>query len=487
MPNKLSKKEIRERLIKLQNLERLYPIARDRIERLEKNNKELKHQLATIVATYDAIIEKMKLRIEELEIMIFGKKKNKKQNKPDNNSSNNQPRKPAERSADSYRRTIPKDDEITDIKDYPIETCPDCGTSLENFKLTVQFKEDIELLQNTLKRIEKQRIQTGFCPHCHKRHTGLPIQPQPVYFGEGIKKFVCYCNVILRLSFAQTRDLLRDLAKIDLSDGEITNILDQQAKKLLPNYNNLIDSIRGQPGAHYDETTYPVRLEEQGKYAWLMTGTENPDTVFKLGQSRGKGNAEKLKGEHNTEQVGITDDYGAYRNLFLHHQLDWAHPIRKLRDLTNSEYLTKENLTEQQHCLEACKSLNTLRKELKEQLNAPFDIEKRQQIKQEMTEQLEKLSIINPNDPEKLKTIKKGLLKNKDKYFTCLLHQDVPTTNNKAERNLRHLVLKRIISRGSKTQKGAWTMSILCSVLLSLWWRKPNDFFGEYSALLNSA
>ena len=54
-----NKKEISERLIKLQNLERLYPVARDKIERLEKENKELKHQLAVVVATYDAIIEKM--------------------------------------------------------------------------------------------------------------------------------------------------------------------------------------------------------------------------------------------------------------------------------------------------------------------------------------------------------------------------------------------------------------------------------------------
>lgn len=484
--SKLSKKTIKERLIRWRNLERLHPIARQRIEALEKENRELKQQLASVVKTYDAIIEKMKLRIEELEQMIFGRKQKKKDknrfgfsNSSHQGKENNQTRE-----SSSYRRSVPKEEDITETKDYPITDCPDCGTPLKDFNLTVQYKEDIELLQNVLKTIEKQRVQSGFCPCCQKRYSGLPIQPQSVYLGESIKQFVCYCNIVLRLSFAQTRSLLCDLAKIDLSDGEITNVLDQQAKQLLPHYQNLQVHIRGQPGAHYDETGYPVQQEGQGKYAWLMTGTKTEETVFRLGQSRGKGNAEKLKGKHNQEQVGITDDYGAYRTLFKHHQLDWAHPLRKLRDLVNSDYLTQDK---QEHCKEVYGLLNALHDDLKEQLETPFLPEKRKQVKQEMAERLSQIAVLGQNDPEKLKTIKQGLLKNKERYFTCLLFKDIPTTNNKAERNLRHLVLKRAISRGSKTQKGAWTMSILCSVLLSLWWRKPSNFFQEYAVLLNTA
>ena len=101
-----------------------------------------------------------------------------------------------------------------------------------------------------------------------------------------------------------------------------------------------------------------------------------------------------------------------------------------------------------------------------------------------MLKQLINIAKPYANDPVKLQTIKKGLLKNQEKYFTCLMFHNVPTTNNRAERALRHLVLKRKSSFGSKTQKGANTMSILCSVLLSLWWRKPDNFFKEYSALL---
>ncbi|MEK7561223.1 MAG: transposase [Patescibacteria group bacterium] len=80
-------------------------------------------------------------------------------------------------------------------------------------------------------------------------------------------------------------------------------------------------------------------------------------------------------------------------------------------------------------------------------------------------------------------THKEGLTKNLNAYFTCLLHEGIPPDNNKAERALRHLVLKHKISFGSCTQRGADTLSILASVLLSLWWRKPQNFFQEYMAL----
>ena len=62
-------------------------------------------------------------------------------------------------------------------------------------------------------------------------------------------------------------------------------------------------------------------------------------------------------------------------------------------------------------------------------------------------------------------------------------HKGIPIDNNKAERALRHLVIKRKISFGSKTQRGAETTSILASVILSLKWNNPENWFKTYLAL----
>jgi hypothetical protein len=64
-------------------------------------------------------------------------------------------------------------------------------------------------------------------------------------------------------------------------------------------------------------------------------------------------------------------------------------------------------------------------------------------------------------------------------------HKWIPLDNNEAERWLRHIVLKRKTSFGSKTQKWADTMSVLYSTLLSLWNSNPQTFFTEYKRLLS--
>jgi len=81
------------------------------------------------------------------------------------------------------------------------------------------------------------------------------------------------------------------------------------------------------------------------------------------------------------------------------------------------------------------------------------------------------------------RAFKLALTRNATKYFTCLLHKNIPADNNKAERALRHLVIKRKLSFGSRTDKGAHTMSVLLSVLYSLQQKNPLNFFREYMAL----
>jgi len=101
-------------------------------------------------------------------------------------------------------------------------------------------------------------------------------------------------------------------------------------------------------------------------------------------------------------------------------------------------------------------------------------------------DKLEQIAIDHPDDPVKLRKIKKHLREHKENYFTCVIHPNVPPDNNKAERALRHLVLKRKMSHGSKTHKGADVMSVLYSVMLSLWWKSKKSFLKEYAQLINS-
>ena len=159
-----------------------------------------------------------------------------------------------------------------------------------------------------------------------------------------------------------------------------------------------------------------------------------------------------------------------------------AHPQRKLRDLSESKTISEKARTS---CTTTYQQFSNLYFNLRETLSTDYDKTLWMKKRDSYLKLLKALAIPAQDDPQKLKTIKQTLTQNAEKYFTCLTQPGIPADNNKAERGLRHIVLKRKISYGSKTQKGADTMAILCSTLLSAWWNKPDNFFATYKQMLN--
>lgn len=464
---------MRGQLSEIQRLKQSNTVLKKQNTKLRKENAQLKKTVAEL----ENKVEELTLRIEELTQIIFGKK-NKKDK--DNNSKDKKERKKSKRNKSSYKRTIPSDKEVTKEEFHNIEKCPDCNEKLRRKRVIEYYEENISFLNenNKIKEIIKHHIEKGYCPKCKKWHSAIPIPSSPVMIGKNTRIYVCYLSILLRLSFQQIKEFFRDTCNFKISDGEISKILEKESKLLRPEYERLKERIRNQKGVHYDETSWKVQKENQGHYAWSMSGTESEEVVFDLGKSRGKGVAEKLKA--NSNHIGISDDYGVYRNLFEKHQLCWAHPHRKLRDLAFSDKLNEKT---KQLCTNTYQEFKSLYNDLSEELEKEFNFKERQKIKEKLSKRFDEISIEKENEPKKLTSIKLGLRKNKEKYFTCLLHEGIPADNNKAERNLRHLVLKRKISFGSKTQAGAERLSILLSVLYSTWKMNPNDFFGKMKLL----
>jgi hypothetical protein len=86
-------------------------------------------------------------------------------------------------------------------------------------------------------------------------------------------------------------------------------------------------------------------------------------------------------------------------------------------------------------------------------------------------------------DPKKLIDLKQGILDYQDNLFLCLTIDGIPADNNKAERALRKLVIKRKKSFGVKTTKGARTMEVLLSVCQSYYNRDRDNFLPELHRL----
>lgn len=459
----LSKTEINKRLIRLRNLENLHTRARARIVFLEKENKQLRTRIKELEdrdKEKGEKIEVMSFQLEQIKIKLFGKKpaahaiiqKKEKKN----------------RDIFSYRRPIPKN--FSKIKLHPINECASCRGKLKRKSIRIFFEEDIPL--PIQKIVIRHEVEIGYCNSCKRQSSGCQIPSKKSVLGDNVKKYVCILSIASRLSHTQIQDHLNDVFDLKISTGEIGNILQTEADNLRPEYQALKESVLIQNGTHYDETGWKVQKEEQGKFAWVATGTENNNTVFDLGKSRGKGNIENI----GTGKVGISDDYGAYKNAFAEHQLCWAHPHRKLRDLAESVEFGKRK---KKQILKTYQQFSGLYQNIRKRINnetSPY-------LKNKWKKLFNQISESHTLDPTHLLKIKESLRKNKDKYFTFLKHKGIPIDNNKAERALRHLVIKRKISFGSKTQRGAEATSILASVILSLKWNDPQNWFKQYLAL----
>jgi transposase len=471
---KLLQEEIDRRMIQWRNDRLLEPQRKQRMEELEQRCAYLEAESAR----KDLIIEKLLLRVEQLEAMVFGRKK-KSDDHDDlpppsfgSGTPEKQPRSPA-----SFRRSTPKPDDVTNRTHHPLRSCPDCGSALRQRRTVTRFVEDIPLPQ---KIVTEQTIESGFCPCCKKTRSAIPLSPQHSTLGQNVRLYVLFAVTVLGLTFEKIKAHLYGLHRLSVSDGELAAIIREGHRRLLPAMENIASKIREAPAAHYDETSYPVQHGEQGNYAWVKTSSIGPETIFCLGQTRGKGNAERLRGPPS-DQVGVSDDYGAYDNLFENHALCWAHPLRKFRDLAGSGALSKKHHVQ---CRRFYEKFHALERSTALTIAAPLSQKQRHHAAEKIGKKIDALMTTDACDPPSLATLKRTFLHNREQYLVCIRLPDVPMTNNKAERSLRHLVIKRLVSFGSRTQQGAQAMETILSVCLTLWRKKPKDYFGELRSLM---
>jgi hypothetical protein len=449
----LTQQEITVRMNELRNLRKLHGAQKIRIQKLEEQvrflkqeNKELRAQNAVLTQT----VSDLKLQIEELRTIVFGKKQPKQYD--------DQPPPPSiPRTADSYHRSVPKDSDVTKEDHHPIDTCIHCGGLFTERDSSVYFEEDIPLPQK--KAITRHTVEKGYCAHCRKWSAGTPLPYARVVLGTTVKRYVVYLLVVGRLSYAQIQDLLKQTYDFDLSQGEIAKIMEKEGIALRPAFEQLKTRIRGEPSVHLDETSWNLVLGDgYGRYAWTMAGGTSTDAVFLLGKTRGKGNATDLLGDSTA--VVNSDDYAAYRTIPNPHQLCCAHILRKLRDLAESGTITG---SVHDHCVIAYHTFA----EIYEAIETARMSLTPESAYNTLLERLYAFARAHPLDFKKLTKIKNQVAERAENYLTCLLHPHVASDNNLAERSLRHLVLKRKVSFGSFSEKTADTLAVLLSVLMA--------------------
>lgn len=182
-----------------------------------------------------------------------------------------------------------------------------------------------------------------------------------------------------------------------------------------------------------------------------MSAVASPIRIYKLAISRGKDHVTELLGEYYNG-VRITDCFPGYMNMSGLHQICWAHLFRKIRDLLENKNLPQKKFLHVQTWHDEFKQLYA---DLRSVLDESFRIDKRLVQETAFRERIALLTVPHPLDPKPLADLKKLLVQYDHALFTCLYFSDIPCDNNRAERDLRSLVIKRKKSFGSRTEQGA--------------------------------
>ena len=480
--NKLSDDQIKLRLQEGRNYKRLYFELKSKhdevVGKLKQENKELRRLLIQALEQNKT----QAIQIAELQTMVFGKKR-----KPPTGHYQPDLPKPevTPRNKDSYRRPAPPAHAVTAEELVPLpETCK-CGGRFKEITIHERYLEDIPLPDLTedyqAHLVTKYVIERGVCGSCGKTTSGKDLGGQAVTLGPNIRLLICHLVTVVGLSYAQVIQLTSGLYQLHLTDGEIAAVLNKQHKNWLPAYSRLKADVRASPVKHYDETPWKIVEADNSGYAWVMSAANSPTTVFYLATSRGAPHAKKLHG--NSEGIHITDDYVAYRNLSGQQQLCWAHPYRHIRDLRYNQNLPKEQLA---YVARWYASFAGIYHDLKTYLDEPYDLRVRQKQSNELWQCLKLLASQEPpksGEPAKLTRLKAQILRaGQDKWLICL-PANTPCDNNRAERDLRPLVLKRKRSFGSKTFEGAKALSTVLSICTTTWKTNPTNYFASLAAI----
>ncbi len=359
----------------------------------------------------------------------------------------------------------PKPDRIDRTVHVPAPTiCPHCQsdglTPMEETK--EHFQEDIVIRSHTL--VTCYRHGQAFCARCNRSVVQAgegELLNAPI--GPVAKSVAIYLRYRIGISYRKTTELLRELFGLEFVPASALGFDRKAAAQGEPLYEDLREKIRTSDVVHGDETSW--RGDGVGHFVWFA-GNENL-AFFHIDRHRSAEVAKTIFGEDFGGTL-VRDRYPAYNGIGGDWQVCLAHLITNAKEIRGEHTLlpqTEKDAAVGPFCdrvIDLCSRLCDAAEKLKSG-----------DIPWKAAAKIEKHSVTELNNISKrplrfkpAETLRTYLAGPEQKFlFTFLRHPGVPPTNNLAEQSLRHLVIFRKISFGTRSESGLKTHSILPSLV----------------------
>jgi transposase len=278
-----------------------------------------------------------------------------------------------------------------------------------------------------------------------------------ILVGSSLASLIASLGVRYRLSRVKIREFLADWLGVSLSVGTIDRCIREAGIACEPVVEELLAQLQQASILHIDETPW----YESGKLYWLWVAIETKTAVFRIAPRT----KEELKHLVTEAFVGwlITDGYGAYRHK-EHRQRCLAHLIRKAIGITESINSRTARIG------------TLILEDLRDFIRAIGE-KKTQSNLDRIIRSLEGVCHLGKKvKHKKLKALASEILNDWDAVVAAVNNPDLPLTNNEAERALRHAVIARRISYGTRTNEGSIAYSCLLSVIETCRLRQVNPW-----------
>ena len=328
------------------------------------------------------------------------------------------------------------------------ERCPDCGAGLQHKGVAARTVVDVEPLRRQVLRYE---LEQKYCPRCRRTVAAQAPGVLPRYLlGNRLLAHLAVQHYVYGVTLGQLEQ------QLGVGYGTLMGALHQLAARFRSVIERLVRDYRRAPVKHADETGW--RTDGRNGYAWLFC-TETI-SLFRFRGSRSAQIPQQVLGPRPLRGVLVVDRYHAYNRSPCALQYCYAHLLRDVDDL-EKEFPSQPEI---QGFVAALAPLLARAMHLRGLKLTPAQF--RAQARQTRAEIVAVTQA--PAQHPAIQKIQNLFREKADRLYHWAADRAVPADNNRAERELRPLVIARKVSFGSQSETGAHTREVLMSVLHTL-------------------
>ena len=369
----------------------------------------------------------------------------------------------AQKGHKQHKRKPFDEKEVDKIVELTLDVCPKCNGTLHAIDGSMKKFQQVDWLGRGIIIIE-YRYYRFLCEDCC-RTTPTKVSPdikKAGLFSSNLIATTAYLKGRCHLSYTTLQSLFSDAFRVNVSTGFLVAQIRKANRALNPVYDDLVELLPNEEHVHSDETGW----KEKGERRWIWCFRTRQFVVFYISPSRGCMVLEKLLG---LDFSGIiSSDYFSAYQKFLRlseavGQYCWSHVIREVKWF--AEQSDKKTSRWGTRLLEAIRKMfKTLHRQDEYKSYDTWLLKMRACQKAIL-----KAARCRVPKDKKAQAISARLQDKQDEYFR-FIETGIPPTNNLCEQSIRHVVIDRKITQGTRSDWGnrwnerIWSVLATCAL-----------------------